>query len=223
MQHGSCIRRLCPRSSKALPGVDVQSASKVGLASFASPDQGMLMLRAVPPALLLMVLTACASMRAPPDPELLAADALLAPHGSEVALRLITRATALAPERADLAWLHARICSMTAGCDPAPLEARVRTLDPQNGAGWFGPLLRARKLDDGDKQRQILAALGSSDRIDFYYTTLLHDLTRAAAQDRNDGLAATLSTVMDRLIVVAFPPLQPLGRLCVGDELRTQE
>ena len=77
------------------------------------------------------------------DADSLAAAGLLnlAKHNDQ-SLSLIARATAAAPERADLAWLLAQVCRQLAPCDPEPVERRLRVLDPSNGAGWLGALAR---------------------------------------------------------------------------------
>src|ERR1041384_2493378 len=118
--------------------------------------------RALRPALLvaLLALTACASQQpqrgtATPtesthvpsgNPDELAGDALqaLAEGNGQRALAAIARANVLAPKRADLAWLHARICMLSPGCEPEPVETRLRQLAPENGVVWLGPLARAQ-------------------------------------------------------------------------------
>src|SRR5262245_35291732 len=98
--------------------------------------------RSIGPALLaiLLMLTACASQKpqggtaasAPSNPTLsgnpdeLAGDALqaLTEGSGQRALAAIQRANVVAPKRADLAWLHARICMLAPGCEPEPVETR---------------------------------------------------------------------------------------------------
>src|SRR5262245_21731354 len=60
------------------------------------------------------------------SPDELAGDALqaLAEGDGQRALAEIARANLLAPKRPELAWLHARICMLTAGCEPEPVETR---------------------------------------------------------------------------------------------------
>ena len=53
----------------------------------------------------------------------LAGDALqaLAQSDGQTALAAIARANLIAQDRPDLAWLHVRICALTAGCEAAPV------------------------------------------------------------------------------------------------------
>jgi len=97
----------------------------------------------------LLLVTACASQQpqrgtaasdtrtqvASGNPDEMAGDALqaLSEGSGQQALAAIARANVLAPKRADLAWLHARICMLVPGCEPEPVETRFRKLAPDNG------------------------------------------------------------------------------------------
>jgi hypothetical protein len=83
------------------------------------------------------------------DPDSLAAAGLLSPSlpGADP-FALMTRAVALAPERPDLIWLQVQACQRTVGCDPQPVEGRLRESDPSNGTGWLGAFARAFERGD---------------------------------------------------------------------------
>jgi hypothetical protein len=63
-------------------------------------------------------------------------------------LTLSARAVSKAPDRPDLVWLNLRLCTQVDTCNPEPLEARVRALDPDNGAAWFDSIGRAGRRND---------------------------------------------------------------------------
>jgi hypothetical protein len=52
-------------------------------------------------------------------------------------LTLSARAVSKAPDRPDLVWLNLRLCTQVDTCNPEPLEAQLRALDPDNGAAWL--------------------------------------------------------------------------------------
>ena len=116
----------------------------------------------------------------------LAGDALqaLAESDAQRALAAIARANLVAQNRPDLAWLHARICMLTPGCEPEPIEARLRKLAPDNGVVWLGPLARAQARQDKRVEEQILEAMSRAQRFDLYWTT-----SRLAAQRRSQRAA----------------------------------
>src|SRR5450631_3277749 len=83
------------------------------------------------------------------DADSLAAAGLLSVgNNSDRSLPFLARATAAAPDRADLHWLRAMRCAQFPPCDPAPIERRLRELDPTNGAGWWAAMARAGATHD---------------------------------------------------------------------------
>ena len=127
-------------------------------------------------------------------PDALAAAALLVPvselrivHGrlaspADAAQRLawLARAVAKAPERADLLLLELSQCrAWRQPCDQTALDARLRALDPHNGAGWLDALADAASNSDPAAIDAALAAIGHTSRVDTYYTTLTARLTDA--------------------------------------------
>jgi hypothetical protein len=143
----------------------------------------------------LLMLTACASQepqrgtatssaatQTPSgNPDELAGDALqaLAAGNGQRALAAIARANLIAPKRPDLAWLHARICMLSPGCEPEPVESRFRKLAPDNGVVWLGPLARAQTRSDKRVEDQILEAMSRAQRFDLYWTGLVWRITEA--------------------------------------------
>lgn len=132
------------------------------------------------------------------------------------ALTQIKRATDIAPDRADLAWLHVRLCMEVPGCEPEPLEARLRKLDPANGAVWLGVLSRTQARRDAQAEQQILDAMSRAERFDVYWTSLNSHLAVAlnagtsAASTQKDPLTTSLNSVTDwlsGLVVLAFKPV----------------
>jgi hypothetical protein len=113
------------------------------------------------------------------DADSLAAAALLrsAQTKPEPAINLMTRAVAAAPQRADLAWLTIQLCQRVSTCHSEPEELRLRTLDPSNGAGWLIALARADASKADAAKMTVLTALGRTERVDVYWTTLIAHLT----------------------------------------------
>jgi hypothetical protein len=166
------------------------------------------------------------------NPDELAGDALqaLAEGNGQQALAAIARANVLAPKRADLAWLHARICMLSPGCEPEPVETRLRQLAPDNGVVWLGPLARAQTRGDKRVEDQILEAMSRAQRFDLYWTGLLWRIAearyaRAPAAGSPGALPHPLTSALDQtteaLSDAVVPAFKPLNTSC-GLE-RTQD
>jgi hypothetical protein len=154
------------------------------------------------------------------DADSLAAAGLLSSgQRSEQSLSLLTRAIAVAPERADLVWLQAQICLKVAPCDPEPMELRLRSLDPSNGAAWLGVLARADSSKDDNRKEAALAAISRSDRVDIYWTTLIARLSRASAQTKMMSLPEAEQMVIGFLAAQAIPAYGVASKSCKGDRL----
>jgi hypothetical protein len=114
------------------------------------------------------------------DPDSLAAAALLAQVTDPArAEQLAGRASAAAPKRAELLWLHGQLCRDVPGCDRKPIDARLHALDPQNGALYLPPLQDAGRDKNEAESDRLLAALAGSKKIDFYWNPLIAHLSRA--------------------------------------------
>jgi hypothetical protein len=202
--------------------------------------------RSIGPILLtaLLALTACASQspqrgteapastRVPTgNPDELAGDALqaLADGDGKRALAAIARANVLAPSRPELAWLHARICMVSAGCEPEPLEARLRKLAPDNGVVWLGPLARAQSRHDKRVEDQVLEAMSRAQRFDLYWTGLVWRLSMArnahAAPPGTPNapvqpLTQALNDTTEALSSAVVPAFKPLNTACALDRTK---
>jgi hypothetical protein len=136
-------------------------------------------------------------------------------------LALLVRAVSVAPERADLVWLEIQFCRETPSCDPEPEEARLRTLDPTNGAAWINAMARANAPNDEAAKLAALSALARTERIDLYWTTLIVHLTRALADSDKVSLPEALVNVIGVLAAEAIPAYSATSSLCKGDRLNT--
>jgi hypothetical protein len=161
-----------------------------------------------------------------------ASDALqeLGESDAQTALASIARANLLAQNRPDLAWLHVRICALTPGCEPEPIETRFRKLAPDNGVVWLGPLARAQARQDKQAEAQILEAMSRARRFDVYWTGLVWRLSAArnakAPAPGTPGASPTpLTAALDRtteaLSAAVVPAFKPLSTAC--EVARTQE
>ena len=162
----------------------------------------------------------------------LAGDALqeLAESDAQTALAAIARANLLAQNRPDLAWLHVRICALTPGCEPEPIETRFRKLAPDNGVVWLGPLARAQSRRDKQAEAQILDAMSRAQRFDVYWTTLVWRLSaarsaKAPAAGTPGASPAPVTAALDRtteaLSAAVVPAFKPLSAAC--EVARTQD
>lgn len=157
------------------------------------------------------------------DADSLAAAGLLNAVQPEKESQLLTRATVAAPERADLVWLQIQACQRQPACDSEPLERRLRTLDPENGAAWLGTLARAAALHDESAKDAALTAISRSTRVDIYWTTLIARLTHAAARTGKMSLPDTETLIIGLLAAQAIPALQVVSESCKGERLERAE
>jgi hypothetical protein len=154
------------------------------------------------------------------DADSLAAAGLLSSgsHGGQ-SQSLLSRASATAPERADLVWLQAQVCLKQPPCDPEPMERRLRSLDPSNGAAWLGALSRADASRDESNKEASLAAIGRSARVDIYWTTLVSHLSGASADTSMMSLEEAEITVIGFLAAQSIPAYELASKSCSGDRL----
>lgn len=183
----------------------------------------------------LVLLTACASSPEPNEKQLARARAALAVKGdpdslaaaalmnlgrdSGESMELMRRAVAAAPDRPDLAWLNAQICLKWDQCDPDASERRLRELDPENGAAWWGALARAESRGDEPARDAALRAIGRSTRVDIYWTTLIARLTPPVAQTGAVSLAQAEVEVIGLLAALPLPAYPITSRSCKGEQL----
>ena len=150
-------------------------------------------------------------------PDALAAAALverlLVGPGSTAALDLAARATAAAPHSPELALVQLQLCASAAGCDAAPLEARLLTLDPQNGIAWTYALALAAQQNDGPAWQTARAGLAGAQRVDVYWNRIVVRLGGAIAGKA--GLDATTALTDAIGLEHAYgPQLAPVTRAC---------
>jgi hypothetical protein len=141
-------------------------------------------------------------------------------------LAFVRAAAERSPERADAAWLHAHVCSFVPGCQPEPLEARLKVLDSRNGVVWMGALDRAQRQNDRALETQVLEAMSGSEYFDAYWNSLLWRVAVALkalpapkAPAGTDPLMAALDETSLWLSVVALPRFEPIARACSAARL----
>jgi len=134
-------------------------------------------------------------------------------------LDLLARATAAAPDRPDLLWLQIRACLETPECDSEPIQRRLRALDPANGTGWLVDLMRANAAKDYGSSDAILAAVGRSDRVDIYWTTLIAHLTRATSRTHKLSLDEARNSIIGALAASIIPAFAAASDSCKGARL----
>lgn len=187
----------------------------VGCASFSEVDEARTELE---------IQRGIASLAQANDGDSLAAAALLTTFRKpRVALSLIARASAASPHRADLAWLHARICALVDDCNPEPIEAAFRATDSGNAAGWMGQLSRAHSLKHDSGIDRYLEAIGESQRFDVYWTTLSGRLTSAVVDRTSIAAPEAIVAVTGALGGVAIPPYAALSNACKGERLERDD
>jgi len=135
-------------------------------------------------------------------------------------LTLISRAVAEAPDRPDLVWLNVRLCTEVDGCNPEPLEAQLRALDPDNTAAWFNSIGRAAKRNDEAAVRNNLAAIASSTRFDTYWNTTVVHVTQALLRTKTMDLRTAFITAIGVAAAIVFPPYQFIANACKGEFLK---
>lgn len=161
------------------------------------------------------------------DADSLAAAALLRdndifPKGNKDpkhAALLIARAAAASPDRADLAWLQARICQDAPPCDAQASDMKLRTLDPSNGAGWLGALTRSWNAKDDAGTDEALKAISQTDHVDIYYTGLVARLTPRIAQAGSISLGDASVPLIGSLASLTIPAYESASKACKGDRL----
>jgi hypothetical protein len=161
----------------------------------------------------------------------LAAAALLKQLGSDTdtgAYALTAKAVALAPKRADLAWLAVRMCDTSESCDPMPVERHLREVDPGNAAGWIGQLGRAQRLGEPTQIDAALDAIGKAQAFRVYFEPLvvattrqLIDVQRSGERPSDaDALASMTMTMIGVIAGAVLPGTRIFSFSCQGYELQ---
>jgi hypothetical protein len=167
---------------------------------------------------------ATASLIKRTDADSLAAAGLLSVWiNQKNALALMARAAEAEPGRPDLAWLEAQVCRGITSCDPEPVERRLPELDPTNGAGWLGALARANASKNDEATDVALVAIGHSDRVDIYWTTLIARLSRATEQTKAISLPEAEVLIIGILAAQAIPAYSAAPNVCKGERMQRAE
>ena len=148
-------------------------------------------------------------------------------RGLDRALVFVRAAAEKAPERTDIAWLHAQVCGAVRGCAPEPLEAQLRKIDPRNAVVWLGALGRAQQQADVAAEQQILEAMSNGAYVDVYWNTLLSRISLALkampGQTKDATGNPSLTIAMDDttfwLSAVAIPRFESVARACSKERL----
>lgn len=142
------------------------------------------------------------------------------------ALAIAQLAVKRSPERPDALWILLQICGNAQGCQPEPLEAQLRTLDPTNGLVWLGPLNRSMQRSDFAAADQILEAIGRMQHVDLRWNSLVSKLavalserTRTTTPENKTPLLDGLNESVSLLSNLALPAFQPLSESCSSRRL----
>jgi hypothetical protein len=159
----------------------------------------------------------------------LSADALLADAMQRQAerrdisqtLALVRKAAEKAPARADITWLYSQLCAQAPECRPEPIEAHLRSLDPDNAAGWIAALERAREQQDTAAENRVLEAMSRSERFDIYWNQLVSKIATARGVEplspgatTPDPLTANLNETIGWVSSIAVPRFAPIAESC---------
>lgn len=157
-----------------------------------------------------------------PTPTNLTAAALLAWPGDRSGrpLELIARAEALAPQSAELAWVHLAICERLKCEGKEQIEVHLQEADPDNGFVWATDLEHAQSSGSADAVTAAIARIGASPRMTFYWNQLEVMMVDALAVANPSQSLATRGTVaIGVLAAQAIPPLLPVSKPCRPDQL----
>lgn len=152
----------------------------------------------------------------------LAAAALLAWPGdlSGRPLELIAQAEALAPQRAEVAWVHLAICERLKCEAKEQIEAHLQEIDPDNGFVWAANLEPAQSSGSADAVTAAIARIGASPRMTFYWNQLeVMTVDALAVASPSQSLATRGYEAIGVLAAQAIPPLQPMSKACRLEQL----
>jgi hypothetical protein len=156
------------------------------------------------------------------DADSLAAASELASEPSvrpEQRLGLVASATALAPQRVDLAWLRLEACAHVASCDPRPLAATIHALDGENGAAWAPLLAAATQRGDAALAAAYLADIARAGRFDLYWNARIAHLGQAVIRTHTVDARTAVAAVVGAEAALAIPALQILAHACQAKAL----
>ena len=156
----------------------------------------------------------------------LATAALLQQFGAESdsgAYKLMARAVQLAPDRRDLAWLAVRLCASSSDCNDAVVEKHLHDVDPTNGVGFMGALVRAQRKNDIAGVDAALTGLGNSEKFYVYFDPLIAATTPELAAAQHPGGIPSTNEITRATMHMAgtiaasvLPPTQSFSYSCKG-------
>jgi hypothetical protein len=146
------------------------------------------------------------------------------PDDAGKSVGLLDRAMAIAPQAADIGLLDVILCRMQPGCDMLSREARVRGIDPHNGAVWMAALHDAATHADQVRVDEALSNMARSTHFNFHFSSIgrrfIAGLNRVPASPGNPAdLADTPEAqrqeqAMAMVAALAMPALQDLMHAC---------
>jgi hypothetical protein len=158
-----------------------------------------------------------------PTPTNLAAAALLTWPGDLNGgrpLELIAQAEALAPQRAELAWVHLAICERLKCEAKEQIEVHLQEIDADNGFVWAADLEHAQSSGSAVAVTAAIARIGAGPRMTFYWNQLEVMMVDALAVASPSQTLATRGTeAIGVLAAQAIPPLQPMSKACRLEQL----
>ena len=140
------------------------------------------------------------------------------------ALGLLDRATAIAPQAADIGLLDVIRCSNQPGCDALKRETRVRGIDPHNADVWMAALHDASTHADQARIDEALSNMAHSTYFNVYFVSLgrrfIAGLNRVPtppgdpADHAGTPAAQRQIRAMSIVAALAMPALQDLMHAC---------
>lgn len=127
---------------------------------------------------------------------------------------LADRAAAAAPDRKDLAYLALLLCNQQPSCNPEPLEAHLRDLDPGNGITWVFALARATRVQDAAGIDAALVGLEHAQRVAQYWPMLVSHMTSVLTGHQGLDQIDAFMLVVGINAALGALPLQPLATAC---------
>jgi len=145
------------------------------------------------------------------------------------AVELASRASALAPADAPIAWLRLELCAATLGCDIRDPATAMRWIDADNAAAWLPSLVLAERERNGVEVERILNEMALAQRFDFHWSRTvlrLFDALRSMRTALPAGYVpsdlARYQEATDVADLEVLPPLAPLGAACRGSAERRE-
>ena len=137
-------------------------------------------------------------------------------------LALAARAQDRTPTDPAAVWLRYALCAGTASCDAVSSGARLRSLDPDNGMGWWPQLQSSVTNHDTVASDQILDHLANAQSFRVYFNPTAVQVTDALGRVRGPaaralhlyGQSMALMTAMGGFAAQGIPPLQVLSNAC---------